>query len=440
MLPHDNNNRKRPFDLFSVQITVGTDLRTLQLAPLHQMASSGDTDESSRRLLTVLTKEAGVETALADLIIVTHKLASVADLASFFIGDEYQKGVETEFLAGTVFEKNRLQAARLRTAVELCRSELGHALTSGKRSSSNMDDWDSPLDPAIRIEAEAAFKQKHHLQFDDNSKPAPALFARLFREFKRGCLSVHDLRKVRSVSDCPTDMHAEKKRRSLGGGVELTFAQEQELDHATPFASIHEFLWKLQVLSHGWAVAGLSPKPSRLGTGNVSDAEYQQCMSYVHFVQVAVMKHGGNQSQVLAWVADRDKQTRAAARQLAQEGYPFGEALQVAREQKEAILWTCSQINASSAATVVPTRVPGSAASGGPQVAKATPQVDTGFKAAKKGENTLKASECCPAFNQGGCERKQKKCPDRLKHLCSAKLAGGLCGSWQHNKSTCPNR
>ena len=395
------------------------------------MAGQGDTDEASRRLITVLTKEAGVETALAELVINKYKLASVADLASFFVGDEYKKGVETDFTVGTAYETNRLQAARLRTAVELCRAELGHALSSGKRASSNLDDWDSPLDPAIRIEAEAAFKQKHHLQFDDNSKPAPALFARLFREFKRGCLSVHDLRKVRSVSDCPTDMHAERKRRSLGGGVELSFAQEQDLDHATPFASIHEFLWKLQVLSHGWAVAGLTPKPSRLGTGNVSDADYQQCMSYVHFVQVAVMRHGGSQAQILAWVADRDKQTRAAARQLAQEGYPFGEALQVAREQKVAILWTCSQINASSAAAAVP-KVEAAA----PPAAKAMPRVE---KAAKTGDSSLKDKDCCPEFNQGGCVRKQKLCPKKLKHLCTAKLSGGLCGSWQHNKTSCPN-
>ena len=296
------------------------------------------------------------------------------------------------------------------------------------------------LDPAIRIEAEAAFKQKHHLQFDDSAKPAPALFARLFREFKRGCLSVHDLRKVRSVSDCPTDTHAERKRRSLGGGVELSFPQEQELDQATPFASLHEFLWKLQVLSQGWAVAGLSPKPSRLDKGNVSDADYQLCMAYVHFVQVAVMRHGGTQPQVLAWVADRDRQTRAAARQLAQEGYPFGEALQVAREQKVAILWTCSQINASSAAAVVPAKTLGTPAIHEPAVvAQAKPRVEIP-KVVKQGDSSIKETDCCREFNQGGCVRKQKQCPHKKKHVCSNRLAAGLCGSWQHNKTTCPNR
>ena len=405
------------------------------------MAISADTDEALRRLHTVMTKEAGVDAVLADLVIAKHNLASVADLASFFVGDEYQKGVESEFLLGTAFETIRLQAARLRTAVELCRSELGHALATGKRSSATMDDWDSPLDPAIRIEAEAAFKKKHHLTFDDSAKPAPALFARLFREFRRGCLSVHDLRKVRSVSDCPVDMHAERKRRSLGGGVELSLVQEQELEHVTPFSSIHEFLWKLQVLSHGWAVAGLSLKPSKLSTGNVSDADFQQCMAYVHFVQVAVMKHNGPQAQVLSWVADRDRQTRAAARQLAQEGYPFGEALQVAREQKVAILWTCSQINASAAASVVPTMPlhDETATAKGKSKGKGA-VTDAGVGSAKqKGDPSIKLAECCPAFNQGGCERKQKKCPNRLKHICTAKLALGFCGSWQHNKTTCPN-
>ena len=153
------------------------------------MAISADTDEALRRLHTVMTKEAGVDTVLADLVIAKYSLASVADLASFFVGDEYQKGVESDFLLGTAFETTRLQVARLRAAVELCRSELGHALATGKRSSATMDDWGSPLDPAIRIEAEAAIKKKHHLTFDDSAKPAPALFARLFREFRRGCLA-----------------------------------------------------------------------------------------------------------------------------------------------------------------------------------------------------------------------------------------------------------
>ena len=83
-------------------------------------------DESLRRLKTLLEKEANVEPALTEHIIATHQLASVADLSSFWPGDEYQKGVESDMLANTTWQGNRLQAARLRVAVELSRSELGH--------------------------------------------------------------------------------------------------------------------------------------------------------------------------------------------------------------------------------------------------------------------------------------------------------------------------
>ena len=110
--------------------------------------------------------------------------------------------------------KAKIQAARLRTAVEMARAELGQAILTGHRSNTAIDDWDSPLDPAIRNDLEAAFKAKYHFTLPDTVKPAPQLFARLYREFKRGCLSIHDLQKVKAASDAAVDVHATKKQKT----------------------------------------------------------------------------------------------------------------------------------------------------------------------------------------------------------------------------------
>ena len=399
-------------------------------------------DEATRRLQSLLVKEACVDEKLAEHVITSLQLASIADLAQFWPADGYLTGIDADVLDSTQWKGSRIQAARLRTAVDLGRAEVQQAMAAGKRSAGLLEDWDAPLDPNIRVEAEASFKQKYHLQFCDAAKPAPALFARLFREFKRGCLSVHEINRVKSVADSPADMHSPAKRRHLGDGLELVLGDEAD-SVASPFGSIHEFLWRLQILAHGWAVAGQNTKPSKLTSGVVADAELQQCLSYVHFVQVQVLKHGGPMQQCLNWVVDRDRQTRAAARQLAQEGYPFGEALLVAREQKVAILWTCAQLTPAGQAAPVQGRQglpPDAAAKGSARAPlQGGQQTDRIKQVKQKGDPNLRIADCCAKFNAGGCERKQKLCPDKKKHACSNKLDNGLlCGSWQHHKGKCP--
>eukprot|EP00971_Amphidinium_carterae_P333016 6467480-Amphidinium_carterae.1 len=62
------------------------------------------------------------------------------------------------------------------------------------------------------------------------------------------------------------------------------------------------------------------------------------------------MEHPGPAHATIQWLLDRDMQTRAKARCLHQEKYPWAEALRVARETHLAVLWTSTGVGVSHSA------------------------------------------------------------------------------------------
>eukprot|EP00971_Amphidinium_carterae_P344290 6484593-Amphidinium_carterae.1 len=131
--------------------------------------------------------------------------------------------------------------------------------------------------------------------------------------------------------------------------------------------------------------------------------------------------------ETIKWVLDRDLQTRAKARSLHIEGFPYGEALRAARETHLAVLWTTTSIGVSASAPrqLTPTDVSAqnSASASVKSTARATP------------------SNICAAFNSSaGCAKKQRDCPHSGRHVCNQSLPdGSVCGNWQHNALTCPH-
>ena len=79
------------------------------------------------------------------------------------------------------------------------------------------------------------------------------------------------------------------------------------------------------------------PHPYMLRHGVASDDILRRQRT---IVQMKAMEHGGTEAQKVAWILERDRQTRLAAMTLFQDKYPWGEALQVARDSRCAVLWT----------------------------------------------------------------------------------------------------
>eukprot|EP00971_Amphidinium_carterae_P225169 4466414-Amphidinium_carterae.1 len=128
--------------------------------------------------------------------------------------------------------------------------------------------------------------------------------------------------------------------------------------------------------------------------------------------------------ETVRWVLDRDQQTRAKARSLHLEGFPYGEALSAARETHLAVLWTTTSIGVSSAAPRPLTP---------PDVSAQTSASASGPKSTTR---TATPSSFCAAFNSAaGCSKKQRDCPHAGRHACNQQLPDGtVCGNWQHHR------
>ena len=382
-------------------------------------------EEGSVRLKTLLLREARCAEPVVDYMINIMKMDAIADFASFFSETDYLAGVVAEILDKTSCKGDPLQRSRLRTAWELCRAELKQALTKKSTGDPSDSNWDSPLDPDLQRNREATFTKLHNLRFEPHVCPSDALFGRLYREFKRRCLTVLELGKVRSAAQHQAVMGSSKTRRIMEG-VSLTLDGEQDtadLSFATPL----QVIWALQILTHGWIMTGTSQRDSVAKPGTtVVDASATECFAYLHFVIEQIMRHPGPPAQTTAWALERDRQTRAKARALFLDNWPWGEALRESRERHLAVLWTCG--HSSLRAEPIPV------------LQQHAPVLLSPAKTAQSAAPPpTAASECCPKFNSAaGCTSRQKFCPLKLVHKCSAMLPGGrLCGAWQHGKHRC---
>jgi hypothetical protein len=384
-------------------------------------------EEGVIRLRSLLSKDAKVTDSVVDYMLNVLKMEGTADFASYFTEADYITGVVTEILDKTPAKGDALQRSRLRTAWELCRAELKQAITK-KSTGDSESNWDTPLDPEVQKTQEQQFSKLYNLRFEPHACPSDALFARLYREFRRKSMSLVELSRVRSSSQQHCVMSPTHRR--LASGISLTLDGEPELPDAA-FSTPLQMLWALQVLTHGWIMTGTSVKQSLAKPGTtVVDASASDCFAYLHFVQEQVMRHPGPPAATTAWALERDRQTRAKARALFAEDWPWGEALRESRERHLAVLWTCG--NASLKAEPVPVL---DTAMAPPPAAQ--PQQPS--RSATGSGGATSAAQCCPRFNSAaGCTARQKFCPLKLQHRCSAMLPGGkLCNAWQHGQHRC---
>ena len=140
------------------------------------------------------------------------------------------------------------------------------------------------------------------------------------------------------------------------------------------------------------------------------------------------MAHPGPSADTVAWLLDRDRQTRTKARTLTADGCPWGKALRMCWETHLSVLWTVGGVGVSQG---VPVAIADRAV-----LAEASATV-----AAERYEDLQAqpshAGQLCPDYNSAhGCG-KQKFCPHGAWHLCSFILPDGtLCNSRDHNAVT----
>jgi len=367
---------------------------------------------------------------LIEYLVDTVKLQAISDYASLFTETDYEE--ECTKLAAKVpaLKDDLIAVSRLRTAWRLAPTELTRACES-RGAMASEEDWDAPLQDDVEAERSDQFRASYPgISFDTESTPTAASIGRFYREFRKKKISVYPLHKVKSEAEARQPLTT--KRRKLADNISIVV--DDETPHS-PICTVTEVLWRLKLLTNGWALAGVDlvdpPPPAAALAPKVRMCHLQDAAAYFDFILRKVCEHPGPEHMTVSWVLDRDRQTRGRARAMVIEGWPWGPALQAACSTHCLVLWNLGvagmpdrQQIAGKPAEDVDSDAPTPPFPPPRAKSKAAP------KRTAKLTKSWKANVCRPFNTKKGC---YGRCRNGKEHRCIK------CGGWDHAQPKCPN-
>ena len=411
------------------------------------MALTGNSEDPKKELIKHLEKYTVPAECIAFITVDTPEtlgFASISDFASAFTEADYAEGVKAKIAEKVPSAKDDIRAiSRLRTAWKMASAELSKAVKRRIEGAPEAD-WDQPLDDTIELQRQQDFQAAYGgLVFDTESTPGSNIIGRMFREFRsqQKQITLTSLHKMRSEADYK--QLGTVKRQQLADGLALI----QDGNPTLPdihFTGMLQLFEALKLLTNGWALTGYGKVESKLefdqASGKfmqVANCHLTQAIAYFDFVFRKAAEHKGSDDAKIRWLLERDRQTRAKAKNLYSQGWPWGEAICESKDKHCLVLWTLGHQGANGAQplAVLPQmsrqtwqdkKAGGDTGNGG----SATKNADK--KKKKKTKAGANLAKVCPKHNTpGGCTRQQKDCPQGLKHVC------GKCGMFNHKTNAC---
>ena len=384
--------------------------------------------EQKTNLTSLLNTEAKLDQKISTYIVDTLGCVCIADFANMFTQADYENKVDTDILAKTDLANNALQRGRLRTAWRLADAQFAAAAVRVRNAEPGDDeDLDKPLGKEVHDAQLEAAKKVHVPVFPPVLTPSDALFGRCYREFRKRVISVYPLSKVKSLEYQGTVM-AKPRKAQLAPGVLMSISPDAD-PPGQDFQSVLEVLVALQILIHAWALTGTETTTSAADEKLTGlDGDFSEGLAYYAFTLDKAMTHPGPPSETVAWILDRDRQTRTKARTLIADGCPWARALRASWETHLSVLWTVGGVGISQN---IPMTITDRAVAEEARQSLAFEQHD------RKVTKPSAPAHCCPDFNSAhGCGR-QKFCPHNLWHVCNVVTQeGAICGDPRHSAVT----
>ncbi|CAL1129060.1 unnamed protein product [Cladocopium goreaui] len=362
-------------------------------------------------------KVANIQQEWAQDFITKHKLVTLDDYIYSVANDTWEKGVETLVSQVPTLRDNMIALARFRSAFDIGREALRQAAAPATKSA----DLDEPLPEATMKSLNQDWARRYNLQLDPSLEPCEALRSRLYREFRKGQLTVIEARKVKSVITV-----AQPKTQgsvTLGDNLHLEFEKEEGI----PIKSCVEYYLQMRVLAHALAWAGNYQVDYEGGRHWMMDLS--TVLGYVDVALRSSIEFAGGS---MLWLQRNDVLTRGKLATYVNRGMPGSVAM------KQALHETHFEWRSPLAAPLVV-----SSGSGSPGTTKRKQEsspLPVG-EAPTKRPRTLKADRwatvsmikggkrLCKPYNDGrGCSNSQ--C-DQM-HACDVKLPNGkpcLCAT-----------
>ena len=278
-------------------------------------------------------------------------MEAVSDFASYFTRATFETGCAERIAAQTEDKDNEMAIGRLRTAWRMAVAELEKAEAAVKTGAASTDDWDAPLNEKDEAERKATFDGAYdNLRYDQESQPAATLVGRGYREFTNGKreMSLTPLKKMRSEADYRHYPQHKKEKLAGESGLEITYTDPVPKLPDIDFKTMLQLQAAMKLLTNMWTMTGAGLVDSKTeydqqlrAFKKVRMCHMTQATSYNDFFMRKGMEHPGPEHKTIAWLIDRDRQTRSKARGLFQQGWPWGEAIIHSRDVLCQVLWTC---------------------------------------------------------------------------------------------------
>ncbi|CAJ1344812.1 unnamed protein product, partial [Effrenium voratum] len=330
---------------------------------------------------------------------------SLSDFVGLFTEADYEQALKDEVLSKVESHRDsKIQLARLRVAWMRARQEVQNVAPASSLPDSSAD-LEAPLPAEVRQRQEDAFHSRYNLRFPPELTPAPTLFARHFREFRRQKKELDDLSRVRSAAEISSVAPTEVKQL---GDFRVVLRAPQE---PVTFKDLVSLLRAHELLLNSWALAGTAERGSKLKPGQKTvEFDMTANLAYRSFAIERVRKFRGTLGQTISWFLDRDRETQKVALSLYAEGYPWGEAMQQTYENRTAVLWQIGPVGVVDDSLSAPPALPDKPAAKKrkddtlPDTQKRPrPDRSTGQQVDTSTGKSIQLKDLCPDWNRGQC-------------------------------------
>ena len=389
--------------------------------PSFGLAMTGRIDvlQDDRGLSSCL-KLANVQQEWATALTAQHRFTTLDDFIYVVDSKNWEAEVVALCEATASLKGNRIVHARVKSAWE-----AGHHALKLAQQASPTENLDDALSDATTTVLNRDFYKKYGVTLEAWLEPSDALRARVHREFKKGTMTVLDLRKVKSVLSQATPKQHDTV--TIAGNISLEFDKEAEQTIRTTV----EYYFKLRTLGYAWAWGGSFLVKDPTSGRDLPMISLEAAMAYADGALHDTMLYGRGS---LIWMSRNDQLTRSHMATCVRRGLRAEDAL------KEALKHTHLEWRAPSIQPVLDDETPAPKRRATGDLGAATPVKADGDKRARNIKadrhhtvSMLKGTvRLCKPWNDGrGCS--DPSCSST--HACDVRLSSGrACLSKTHTR------
>eukprot|EP00435_Cladocopium_sp_Y103_P050860 s71_g15.t1 len=265
-----------------------------------------DIHQDDRGLASCFTG-ANIKKEWSDAYVAAHHVTTLDDFVYMVKASDWEQSLGDLLAQVTVLKDNRIAEARFKSAYEAGLQALKHAAQSAPKT----EDLDEALPDTTIQQLNSDWTRRYNLSFDSVLEPSEQLRGRIYREFKKGTMTVVEMKKVRSV--LTMSQPRTSSAIDLPGGLQLQLEKEV----AVSLRSVTDYYFAMRVLAHAWAWAG-----NWLMQVDKQSVLFMDLSSALHYCDRALRDTMEFGQGSLTWLQRNDALTRGKMATYIRRGQP----------------------------------------------------------------------------------------------------------------------